>query len=254
VLQLPGGETVLVDGGGFSDNRYFDVGQRIIAPFLWRQKIKTVDLMVLSHPNSDHLNGLLYILKHFKVREVWDNGEAVDTVGYRQWLRLIKERGISHPDFSTLVRHQSRRGVHLDILAPPADFQNRHSRELWRDTNNNSLVMKVRFGAASILLTGDIGKQAEAHILRAFGSDLLKCTILLAPHHGSVSSSSIPFIQAVSPQVTLISCGWMNPFGFPHPKVIHRLAAVDSRIWTTADSGAIQVVFNRSKYKIKTER
>jgi competence protein ComEC len=167
---------------------------------------------------------------------------------------LIKEKEISHPDFSTLVRHHSRRGVQIEILAPPADFLTRQSREPWRDTNNNSLVMKVRFGTVSILLTGDIGKQAEAHLLETFGGDRLKSTVLLAPHHGSISSSSNPFIQVVSPQLTLISCGWMNRFGFPHPKVIDRLAAVDSQIWTTADSGAMQVVFDRVKYYVKTER
>ena len=74
----------MVDGGGFSDNTAFDVGARIIAPFLWQKKIKTIDLLVLSHPNSDHLNGLIFLADHFNVKALWTNDEPRDTMGYHQ--------------------------------------------------------------------------------------------------------------------------------------------------------------------------
>ncbi|MBW2201179.1 MAG: DNA internalization-related competence protein ComEC/Rec2, partial [Deltaproteobacteria bacterium] len=82
LLEMPGGACLLIDGGGFSDNSAFDVGARIIAPLLWRKKIKTVDTLILSHPNSDHLNGLLYIAEHFNVKRLWSNNEAANTRGY----------------------------------------------------------------------------------------------------------------------------------------------------------------------------
>ncbi len=252
LLQFPGGFTVLLDGGGFSDNRSFDVGRYIVAPVLWRNKIQTVDLVVLSHPNSDHLNGLLYILEHFRVREVWDNGEIVPTAGCRQWHRLIAEKGISHPDFNALVRQQIRNGVQLDILSPPADFLERRRVEAWRDENNNSLVVRARCGAASIMFAGDIGARCESEMVRICGRDRLKSTVLVAPHHGSGSSSSNRFVQAVAPKHTIISCGWKNRFGFPHPKVIQRLHAAHSHIWVTAHRGAVQVGFDEKGVHVKS--
>ena len=75
-MELPGGGVLLYDGGGFSDNRLFDMGRRVVAPVLWRRKISTVDILVLSHPNADHLNGLIYIADHFNVRELWTNGDV----------------------------------------------------------------------------------------------------------------------------------------------------------------------------------
>jgi competence protein ComEC len=83
LLELPGGYTTLIDGGGFSDNAIFDMGARVIAPFLWRKKIKTIDTLVLSHPNSDHLNGLIFIAQHFNIKNIWTNNEAKATLGYR---------------------------------------------------------------------------------------------------------------------------------------------------------------------------
>jgi competence protein ComEC len=250
LIQFPGGYTVLVDGGGFSDNRLFDVGMRIVAPVLWRNKIKTLDLVVLSHPNSDHLNGLIYILEHFKVRQVWDNGEIVPTAGCKRWHRLIAEKGIDHPDFSDIPRHQVVRGVQIDILSPPVEFLKRCAFEPWRDENNNSLVLKVHYGSSSILFTGDIGARAEAEMVRNCGTDRLQSTVLIAPHHGSGGSSSNRFVHAVRPEHTVISCGWMNRFGFPHPTVIQRLNASHSRIWVTADCGAVQIVLDGKSHRV----
>ena len=97
LLEIPGGYTIMIDGGGFSDNSSFDVGSRIIAPLLWKKKIKTVDLLVLSHPNSDHLNGLIYLADHFNVRTLWTNDEARSTQGYQQLMKVCARRGIYTP-------------------------------------------------------------------------------------------------------------------------------------------------------------
>jgi len=111
LLELPGGHTVLIDGGGFSDNNTFDMGARVIAPFLWRKKICTIDTLVLSHPNSDHLNGLIYIARHFNVKMIWANNEARDTVGYRRLQNIITQNQIDRPNFQDMPRHQLINGV-----------------------------------------------------------------------------------------------------------------------------------------------
>lgn len=254
LLQLPGGRTVLVDGGGFSDNAYFDVGRQILAPLLLREKIRTIDLVILTHPDSDHLNGLLHLLRHFRVHEVWSNHEPTDTRGYRQWRRIIAEREIPHPPFTQLKRHRRHNGVRFDILAPPVDFRQRTVTESWRDSNGNSLVVRVAWRDIALLFSGDITAPAEAQLVARHGADGLRSTILFVPHHGSDSSSSPAFLEAVTAAEGIIGAGWRNRFGFPHETVAARLTAAGSRIWRTDLCGAIQIHTDGTRYRIRTER
>ena len=156
LLELPYGYTILLDGGGFSDNRIFDVGARIVAPFLWQKKIKTVDTLVLSHPNSDHLNGLIYIAEHFNVKQVWTNHDAANTFGYKKFMDGIKDKGIHMPGYPEIFGAHDINGVHMDILYPPVDFTEKRKKEPWRNPNNNSLVLKASLGSKSFLFPGDI--------------------------------------------------------------------------------------------------
>lgn len=254
LIELPQGGTMLVDGGGFSDNSSFDVGAVIVAPLLWRKKIKTIDLMVLSHANSDHLNGLLYILSHFNVVQVWSNHEPAPSKGYRQWARLLAERKVQHETFDQMATDVVREGVRMEILAPPADFIQRKAAEPWRDLNNNSLVLRICYGDISFLFTGDIMKDAEADLLARTGGNGLQSTVLLVPHHGSRSSSTMDFIRAVAPTEAVISAGWQNRFNFPHPVVLQRLQTVGSRIWCTADNGAVEITSDGKIYAVRTFR
>jgi len=155
LLELPGGPCMLVDGGGFYDNR-FDVGARIVAPFLWRKKIATVETIVLSHPNSDHLNGLLFIARHFNVREVWMTQEFVPVEQYQDFLDIISEKDIRIIGLEELSGTKSINGIRFRVLYPPADFLERKTQDSWRTLNNNSLVLKVSFDRVSFLLPGDI--------------------------------------------------------------------------------------------------
>jgi len=154
LLELPYGHTILLDGGGFSDNRIFDVGARIIAPFLWQKKIKTVDTLVLSHPNSDHLNGLIYIAEHFNVKNVWTNHDSASTFGYKKFMDGIRDNGIHMPGYAEIFGAHDINSVHMDILYPPVDFSEKRKKEPWRNSNNNSLVLKASFGSESFLFPG----------------------------------------------------------------------------------------------------
>jgi competence protein ComEC len=254
LLELPGGDTVLIDGGGFSDNNAFDVGAKILAPLLWRRKIGSIDLVVLTHPNSDHLNGLLFLLQHFDVKAVWSNHEPADTAGYRKWRRLLERRGIRHRNFQTLPAVVERNGVRFEVLAPPRDFLKRRLTETWRDPNNNSMVVRVSLGKVSILMTGDIGEQAELELVGRYSSQRLRSTVLMVPHHGSRKSSTIDLLSAVDPKEAVISAGWRNRFRFPHRETLERLSAVGSRVWCTADSGAIQIITDGETYHVKPTR
>lgn len=251
LLELPHGHTMLIDGGGFSDNAVFDIGARIVAPFLWRQKIKTVDTIVLSHPNSDHLNGLIYIAEHFNVKEVWSNNQAADTKGYQRFMGAIAANRIHHPPFKELPRSRSINGVRFDILYPPYDFIARCKREDWRDLNNNSMVVKATWGSTSFLFPGDIKSPAEAE-LATNSAHMLKSSVLLAPHHGSRTSSTDGFLAKVAPEVVIISSGRQSRFGTPHAAVLRRYQNFGLRIYETARHGAVAVSTDGRSLHIKT--
>ncbi|MBL7180890.1 MAG: DNA internalization-related competence protein ComEC/Rec2 [Desulfobacterales bacterium] len=238
LLELPGGHTMLIDGGGFSDNAIFDIGARIVAPLLWRKKIQTVDTLILSHPNSDHLNGLIYIAEHFKVKNAWTNNQAANTIGYNLFMAAIEKGNIQHAVFKTLPRFHEINGVCFDILYPPVDFAAKSKQEWWRDLNNNSLVIKVRFGSKSFLFPGDIKARAETELVAAAG-EKLQSTVLLAPHHGSKTSNTEPFLDKINPEVVIISSGQKSRFGFPHQPVLDRYRKRGFRIFNTGLHGAV---------------
>jgi competence protein ComEC len=241
LLELPKGYTILIDGGGFSDNAVFDVGARIVAPFLWRRKIKTVDTIILSHPNSDHINGLIYIAENFNVENVWTNNQGSKNVGYQEFLRVIKKNRIHMPEYEEIFGRHCVNGVCLDIFYPPVDFIDRQKQDKWRNVNNNSLVIKATFGSKSVLFPGDIKARAEEALV-AMAEDQIDSTVLIAPHHGSKTSSSRLFIEKVCPETVIISSGWKGRFGFPHPSVLKRYRQKGCRVLGTSRHGAITLL------------
>ncbi|NVM57172.1 MAG: DNA internalization-related competence protein ComEC/Rec2 [Desulfobacterales bacterium] len=249
LMELPGGPCMLVDGGGFYDNR-FDVGARVVAPFLWRKKIATVETLVLSHPHPDHLNGLLSIARHFNVQEVWMNQENVPAQTYLDFLKIISEKDIRIVGLEDLSTPRMINGVRFQVLYPPGDFLVRKRQDTWRSTNNNSLVLKVSFNKVSFLLPGDIEAEAEKEITDLAGS-ALKSNVLLVPHHGSKSSSSPEFLKYVDPAIAVISAGWKNIFGFPHQKVLKRYEARGCQIFRTNRHGAITITTDGTDIRVK---
>jgi ComEC/Rec2-related protein len=250
LLELPGGHTALIDGGGFSDNNTFDMGARVLAPFLWRKKIRTIDTLVLSHPNSDHLNGLIFIARHFNVKTIWTNNETRTTQGYKRLQNIIAQEQINRPDFQHLPRQQLINGVEFRFLYPPADFLSRKASQKWRSPNNNSLVVKVTFGDVSFLFAGDIMAKAEQELLDLAGTDL-DCDVLLVPHHGSRTSSSQPFLSGVQPDVAVFSAGWKNRFRLPHPSVLAAYKKIGCRIFRTDQNGAIMIETDGNRLTVK---
>jgi competence protein ComEC len=250
LLELPGGHTVLVDGGGFSDNSTFDMGARVLAPFLWRKKIRTIDTLVLSHPNSDHLNGLIFIARHFNVKTIWTNNETRSTLGYERLHNIIAKKQINLPVFQHMPRQQLINGVEFCLLYPPADFLARKASQKWRTTNNNSMVVKVSFGEISFLFAGDITAEAERELVDLAGADL-GCDVLLVPHHGSRTSSSRPFLLSVQPDVAVFSAGWKNRFRFPHSSVLDAYDKIGCRIFRTDRNGAIMLKTNGKRLTVK---
>lgn len=251
LVELPRGRVMMVDGGGFSGKSVFDVGQQLLAPVLRRRKILTVDTLVLSHPNSDHLNGLLYIAEHFHVKRVLSNGEGQKTRSYARFLRIIAEQGIGMPVLDSSCREQRINGAVVRILSPPDDFLKRRLTQHWRTVNNNSVVVKICLDEISFLFPADIEHRMEKELVKRWGP-ALKSTVLLAPHHGSRTSSSTAFLKAVAPRIVVVSCGYGNRFGFPHGQVLERYRRLGATVFTTASNGAVNLKTDGHKLAINS--
>jgi competence protein ComEC len=140
--------------------------------------------------------------------------------------------------------------VQLQFLYPPIDFLDKRKKEKWRNPNNNSIVVKVLFGSKSILFPGDIQARAERELVAVAG-DNLKSTVLIAPHHGSRSSSTAEFLDTVKPEFVIMSSGGQSRYMFPHPSVLQRYTKRGCRILRTDCNGALTLFTDGRSLKIK---
>ena len=234
-IKFSSGENILIDGGGTYDDR-FDIGRRILAPYLWNKGVRRLDLVILSHPHPDHMNGLKFILKKFDVTEVWTHGRDTDLPGYDEFNRVIAERSISRKFVSADDPPVQLGGVELRVLHPARGFHN-HERQAYAAENDRSLVVRIAFHDLALLFTGDIGTEAERDLIKR--RQYLKCDLLKVPHHGSKSSSSEGFVSAVRPPAAVVTVGRGNPYHHPSDDVLERYENNGAGIYRTDRDGAI---------------
>jgi competence protein ComEC len=226
---------MLVDGGGRYDDS-FDTGARVVEPVLRARGIARVDLVVLSHPHPDHLNGLLRVLARFEVGRLWTSGDDGHNPKYGELLALAHQHGVATP---VPARFDSK-GMQVeplgpwvgDVVGPPPGL----------DANNASLVVRATYAGHSVLFTGDIGVDGEAELVArgetglAIASDIVK-----VPHHGSRTSSGDEFLAAVQPSMAVVSVGKHNTFHLPSSATLARYAARGARVRRTDLEGAVTV-------------
>ncbi|MBN1683834.1 MAG: DNA internalization-related competence protein ComEC/Rec2 [Gammaproteobacteria bacterium] len=218
-------------------NATFDAGSAVLIPFLRHENIKIIDTIVISHGDSDHIGGLDSVLKNIKV------GKIVTS-----FPQLLKE---PHTFRCYAGQNWVWDGVHFEVLWPPQN-------QVYQG-NNSSCVLRVTTGIHDILLTGDIEKPAEGNISlgRIYATRASKSpisTILAAPHHGSRTSSSWPFIQMIHPKYVLFSTGYRNRFQFPSIVVIRRYQKVGASMYNTPNTGAITFKLGRKGTKLELYR
>jgi competence protein ComEC len=235
LVEFPAGKRMLVDGGGFYDDR-FDVGKNVVAPVLWRKKIVTLHYLVLTHPHPDHLNGLKFIASSFKVDEFWEYGQEYSSVPYLDLMDILEKRPIRRVTVHDASPPRWVNGVKVEVLNPPRPVMI-HGRNPWARTNNRSLVLKITYENHRFLLTGDIEGEAEAQLVQS-GKDL-RSDVLKVPHHGSQTSSTRRFVEAVKPLHALFTVGFRNVFNLPSPKVLNRYESSGSLISRTDRDGAV---------------
>lgn len=233
-ISFPDGTTMLIDGGSTTENK---VGTYRIKPFLYSQGIQELDYVVLTHPDSDHMNGVLELLQTDSIginSLLLPNVDGIEQE-YESVLSLCEtviwmEKGMKWEDA----------GVTLSCLHPIHGFQS-------EDMNDCSIVLQLKYGMFSMLFMGDLGAEEEKKL-----EGLQNTTVLKAGHHGSKNSTSEEFLEKITPDHVILSYGEDNSYGHPHKETVERLEQQNCSIWHTAEQGAIQIRVKRDGYYIQT--
>lgn len=243
LVVFPGGDALLIDGGGayYTD---FQVGRNIVLPFLLEKRIN-VKWAAVSHYHPDHANGIAEIIDIIKPEELWISSETPDEPSYKKLFQAIpsstRVKRISAP-FTRKIGECT-----IELLYP-----DRFIRED-RSDNNHSQVFKISDQYHSFLFTGDIEKEAEAD-LRENSCSLLRSTVIKVPHHGSASSSSPGFLKCVNPQWAIFSYALNNRFGFPNRKVLETYKGQGIKYLSTGRNGGIRLISLPNGIKIETSK
>ncbi len=246
LIETPNRINILIDGGG-SPQSDFDVGSKIVIPYMRRKGINEIDLIILTHPHLDHLEGLLPVMKEFKVNMVLDSGLPCDSSEYKEFISIIQAKSI--PYYKAKAGDNIVLGNNLEIfLLNPLNDSDYYDDS---DFNNASIVVKLFYKNADFLFTGDIEEAAEKELL--VWQNILQCDILKVGHHGSSTSTNFKFLDKVNPIIAVITVG-KNRFGHPSPKVIERLEDKNIQIYRTDINGTVIIRTNGQEYWIKTLR
>ncbi len=232
LIEWGQGRRMLVDGGG-SWNRDFDLGRFALAPALTWGRAPKVDFVVLSHSDFDHLRGLYFILEHFSVQTFMFNGRWPSGWDGQRLTDALGRRGIPIQPLKSGDVLDLQPGLKLEVLHPAA-------LEAIKASNNRSLILRlVHQDRGLALLPGDAENEALERLLKDRAR--LQSDLLLVPHHGSASSLLPPFYRQVDPRLAVVSCGFLNIFNFPHPRVAAALENLGVELMSTADQGMIEV-------------
>ena len=248
LIQVPSGKDLLIDGGGSPEYSDFDLGEKIVLPFLYRQGVRFIDAVILTHPDNDHLQGLLSVLKNLRVGLVLDSAQKSDNPYYPQFLKIIKEKNIPYQVARKGEILNLGKGIKAYLLHPEVPLLSNTNA----DINNNGVVLKLIYKKVSFLFMADLEEEGEDRLLSEKIN--LKSTILKVGHHGGPTSSSEKFLQAVEPEAAVISVGEYNTFGHPNKGVLERLQNLGARIYRTDKNGAVVITTNGESYQIKVVR
>lgn len=230
LIESPSGKTMLIDGG------VKGAGQQIVS-YLKELGINKLDIVVATHPDADHIGGLISVLDNMTIEQFYDSGKVHTSQTFEEMLTRIDEKNIPYhvPKIGDDIEFD--KDVNVKVL---------NANDQATDNNDASIVLKMTYGNVSFLLTGDAGVALEKEMLQYD----VKATVLKAGHHGSNTSSSEEFIQAVKPEVTILSYGEDNKYGHPHAEIVDRLQAIGSKIYATADLGTITVSTDGVNYTV----
>ncbi len=264
LVVFPRGSTLLIDAGGDLDfasqgedreaieekfrDYTFSIGERVVSRFLWANKMSRVDYALATHAHADHTGGFRHVMRNFPLGQMILARAPVDNAEYDRLAETILQRGVATSAVSRGDRFEIE-GVKIDVLWP------KRSDGFEGDSgNDDSIVVRLVYGAVSILLAGDIERATEERLVRSASlrTDVLRADVLKVPHHGSISSSTEAFIDAVRPRWAVVSVGERSRFGHPHKTVVDRYLARGISLLQTGRDGCITVETDGASIDVQT--
>jgi competence protein ComEC len=235
-IRTPGGNDMLIDGGPTGS-----VLRRLSEVMPWYDQ--TIDVVLESHPDADHIGGLPEVLTRYRVGAFVEPGIESKNAIDDEIGRLREERGIERIIARRGLVIDFEDGAHFSVLFPDTDVSD------FKDTNDASIVGQLIYGSTTIMLTGDSPKAVESHLLETDGA-LLRSDMLKAGHHGSKSASGEEYVKAVSPTYAIISAGKDNRYGHPHKEVLDIFKKLGISVYSTVFSGTLSFKSDGASIKI----
>jgi len=231
---------MVVDAGGPMGSRIqntapnFDIGEEVVSPMLWRQNIRRIDVLAITHAHSDHIGGALAVLRNFHPQELWLSVDVASPLLHD----LIEEAKANNIVIRRMHTGDIAQLGSVNIIAesPASSYQSGDE-----PANDDSLVLRLQYGKASVLIAGDAERASEETMLHR---GLPSSTLLKVGHHGSNTSTGDDFLQQLQPQCAVISCGRGNPFGHPRMPVLQRLQAAHVKTARTDTMGAVRYLLH----------
>lgn len=242
LFVMPSGHTMLVDAGGLAYGK-FDPGESIVLPIVERTIGSSVDILAISHPDPDHINGAFALMDKLTIKEIWHSGFASEHPLTKKLEAKAREKNIPVKTARELLGSHFFGATEVQVLAPNTDGRGDYFSEL--KANDNSMVIRIVHHDVKMLWCGDIEYFGERLLLESpvdISADIIK-----APHHGSKTSSQPELINRVKPKFVIYSTGENNRFRFPHQEIVDRYAAFGARAFNTAVHGEIVITVDNKK-------
>ncbi|EGT5419971.1 MBL fold metallo-hydrolase [Clostridioides difficile] len=240
LVQTPTNKNILIDGGD-------EDSENIIISYLKQKRIKTIDIIIATHPDSDHIGSLDNVIKKFNVNSIYMPEQSTDSEAYQNLINSCTDKNLSIQHLYKNDVLNIDNNINIYVLSPSY---------IQEESNLNSIVFKLTFNDNSFLFMGDAEEENEKEILHSF--KLNNINFIKIGHHGSNSSSSLEFIKKISPDIAAISCGYKNKYGHPHREVINNLKQNHVSIYRTDRIGDIvfysdgEIIFTKYNYEIDT--
>jgi competence protein ComEC len=243
IVQFPDGRTLSIDAGGLASTT-FDVGARVVSPAFWALGVRRLDYMSVTHGDIDHIGGAASVFRDFTPLEVWEGVPVPPHALTRELRALANGAGSAWRTLQPADR-VSLGDVDLVVHHPPRPVWERQ-----RVRNDDSAVIEILYGGVSFVFTGDIGWEVERTIAPSFAPAPIR--ILKVPHHGSATSSSRHFLEALRPDIAVVSAGRGNPFGHPVASVLEGYRQIGAAIYRTDTDGAVTIETDGSTVRLAT--
>jgi competence protein ComEC len=239
VVRSPGGRAWVIDAGSAFGSR--DMGESVVAPYLWSLGYRRIDGVVMTHPHPDHGGGVPFLLRALDVRGTWEGVAPRADPAYAALDRALRDSGVGRRS----VRRGFRAdwdGVEVEVIGPEG------GPPPWKTRNDDSLVLVLRYGGATFLLAGDVERAGETRLATGFAF------AMKVPHHGSRTSSTPGLVAAVRPAVAVVSAGHRNRFGHPHPEVVARYQQAGTMLLRTDRDGSVTLSTDGNRVWVATYR